>query len=405
MEFKEELEEYFKGQKVVIKIFPDNIDKEFYTLLSFYEFMNEELEFWNQCSNGNASQIRKIFNGIAESLKNAANNSNPNQAINYINTAISEAKKNSYPLVFSITSVGKFIKERYLENYFQADAACNYLCRDTIDLNLSQINYFKGALYSFIFKDMKDAEAAQSDNEKLALQDLRKRFTTELDKLDNEYLTRLNTLDDQYKYRTDEINIAFNELQVSNEEWKSEWQKTLDNLLNDKSNNLSELENTYQEKLRLEGPATYWNEMSNKYTTKGNHWRQWTIGATTVFMIYLTILLYNLPESWAKSSGLTLSSVKSTIIFTLIASLGVYIINLFVKLTTSAYHLATDANERYQLTYVYLSLLKDKNISEAERSIVLQSIFSRADTGLLKGDSSPTLPDGILTQVFKTVKQ
>ncbi len=43
-----------------------------------------------------------------------------------------------------------------------------------------------------------------------------------------------------------------------------------------------------------------------------------------------------------------------------------------------------------------MALLNDKGIAEAERSIVLQSLFSRADTGLLKGDSSPTLPDGMI---------
>lgn len=62
-----------------------------------------------------------------------------------------------------------------------------------------------------------------------------------------------------------------------------------------------------------------------------------------------------------------------------------------------------DANECYQLTYVYLSLLKEGAVSPEERLIVLQSIFSRSNTGLLKGDSSPTLPDGLTTQLFKNV--
>lgn len=69
-----------------------------------------------------------------------------------------------------------------------------------------------------------------------------------------------------------------------------------------------------------------------------------------------------------------------------------------------AYHLARDAYERYQLTHVYLSLLDVKAVNDNERSIVLQSIFSRADTGLLKGDSSPAFP-GMLEQILKNMKK
>jgi hypothetical protein len=46
----------------------------------------------------------------------------------------------------------------------------------------------------------------------------------------------------------------------------------------------------------------------------------------------------------------------------------------------SAYHLARDAEERYTLTYLYLSLLKDNNVTDNERNLVMQSLFSRAET-------------------------
>jgi hypothetical protein len=55
-------------------------------------------------------------------------------------------------------------------------------------------------------------------------------------------------------------------------------------------------------------------------------------------------------------------------------------------------HLARDSEERYTLTYFYLSLLKDSNVDEKDRQLIIQSLFSRAETGLLKDDSSPTMP-------------
>ncbi|GAE48464.1 hypothetical protein JCM21738_5611 [Mesobacillus boroniphilus JCM 21738] len=55
-----------------------------------------------------------------------------------------------------------------------------------------------------------------------------------------------------------------------------------------------------------------------------------------------------------------------------------------------------------QLTHLYLALINENAITTEERSIVLQALFSRADTGLLKGDSSPTIPDsGLIGQLLK----
>ena len=122
-----------------------------------------------------------------------------------------------------------------------------------------------------------------------------------------------------------------------------------------------------------------------------------------MFIIFLTILLYNLPEKYLGEKGFTFDSFKITIIITLIISIAIYLIRLFIKLSISAYHLSRDAKERYQLTYVFLSLLKERGVSESERHIVLQSLFSRADTGLLKGDHSPTIPDGIWSNIFKNI--
>jgi len=69
----------------------------------------------------------------------------------------------------------------------------------------------------------------------------------------------------------------------------------------------------------------------------------------------------------------------------------------------SSYHLQRDAEEREQLAYVYLAITHEQKEIDAEsRKIVLQALFSRADTGLLK-DSSPTMPGG-LAELIKSTK-
>ena len=65
----------------------------------------------------------------------------------------------------------------------------------------------------------------------------------------------------------------------------------------------------------------------------------------------------------------------------------------------SSYHLARDAEERHTLTFFYLALTKDTEVKDDDRKLILQSLFSRSDTGLLKEDSSPTMPSDTISKI------
>lgn len=54
-----------------------------------------------------------------------------------------------------------------------------------------------------------------------------------------------------------------------------------------------------------------------------------------------------------------------------ITSLALYIVHFLAKFSVSSYHLARDAEERKQLTYVYLSLLEKGAVSTEQQEIVL----------------------------------
>jgi hypothetical protein len=56
------------------------------------------------------------------------------------------------------------------------------------------------------------------------------------------------------------------------------------------------------------------------------------------------------------------------------------------------------------LSYLINAKLNENSIKDNERITVLQSLFSRADTGLLKGDSGPSIPDS-LSQIIKLIKK
>ena len=105
-------------------------------------------------------------------------------------------------------------------------------------------------------------------------------------------------------------------------------------------------------------------------------------------------LLWHSPEGLLQSifKGEVSNAIRWSIVFVIFISTFFIIIRALMKFMFSNFHLARDAEERENLTYLYLSLISNGEFNEEERKIVLQSLFSRSDTGLLKEDSSPTMP-------------
>ena len=64
-------------------------------------------------------------------------------------------------------------------------------------------------------------------------------------------------------------------------------------------------------------------------------------------------------------------------------------------MATSSYHLSRDAKERKNLSYFYLALIEKGAVSDKERALILNSLFSRSDTGLLKGEAAPSMPTNV----------
>jgi len=126
------------------------------------------------------------------------------------------------------------------------------------------------------------------------------------------------------------------------------------------------------------------------------------ISVSSLAFTQLFKLLENAPNVFFEiNENFQLNDLKATIVFLLLTSITVYLLKILVKLTLSAFHLSRDAKERYQLTHIYLAMIRDGAITDKEREIIFQALFSRADTGLLKGDSTPAIPGNIVSQIVK----
>jgi len=158
-------------------------------------------------------------------------------------------------------------------------------------------------------------------------------------------------------------------------------------------NRVKEIEAVYGEKLRLEEPAKYWKTASLSYKKSGQMW----------FLLVGSLSLIGLAGfSWffwvwmtGKPTPFSLSSIQGVVLFGSVAAIFAFVVGVASKLTFSSFHLMRDAQEREQLTHVYLALSKDNNVDESARNIVLQALFSRSETGLLRGESAPSMPNVI----------
>ncbi len=196
------------------------------------------------------------------------------------------------------------------------------------------------------------------------------------------------------------VKKEFDDFKIDKELIFNQWFEGTEEVLGAKKK-VSDLEHTYEELLRLKKPAEYWKTRAT--TLKSEGWKSiyWLIGLVVFACITLYLLLWLTPEgmllSFVKGSA---QAIKWSVVYVTFISFLAYGIRAIHKVAFSSFHLARDSEEREQLTYVYLALIKDNAIDEKDKSLIMQSLFSRADTGLLKDDSGPTMPNDLAGKIF-----
>ncbi len=172
----------------------------------------------------------------------------------------------------------------------------------------------------------------------------------------------------------------------------------------DSKEKFSNLEETYFRKLQLSKPARYWHKKSTKYYTDANKMKRillWVVGLSSLFLA----LILTISPKWIFETVFSenrAAIIRWSLVFITLISLIAFTVRAITKVMFSSFHLARDAEERHTLTFFYLSLLaeKDSTINDEDRKLILQSLFSRAETGLLKDDSGPTMPNDFIGKIM-----
>jgi hypothetical protein len=258
--------------------------------------------------------------------------------------------------------------------------------------SVQDFNAMKGYILAYEFELQDEAELTQRRNaEKKSITQLRNQLSErttklieEVDMFKGDFITWSNKSKKSFDRKIKAQKFLFCKTQKERED-------VFDEYMDNSKKRITELEDTYQEKLRLEKPATYWKKQAKRYWWSGFMW-------IVLFLVVMGIGLLGsayIFDHWlqGKEIGLELKSFQGVVIFITIITIYAIMVKAISKMMFSSFHLLRDAEEREQLTHVYLALThEDGKIDETSRSIVLQALFSRADTGLLGKDSSPTMP-------------
>jgi hypothetical protein len=293
-----------------------------------------------------------------------------------------------------------------------------------LNLNENENEYFSGAVNYFLSGNIGNSgaelkgfiKAYEFDNADnsilLKKKESEKRsfssIKTQLRRSQTQLQEELDEIFKNEKERFEKFNQSIESIKENTftdfDTWFEDTKKSANKLFEDTSKQAEDLVKSFKEHTRLKEPAKYWEERGKELNKEGWLAIKWLVGLTGFGCITLYALLWLTPE------GMLLSFIKgeaaalkwSIVYITFISFLAVGIRSLN-KVAFSSFHLARDAQERHQLTHVYLALVaeKDVDIKDEDRQLILQSLFSRSESGLLRQDSSPSMPSNVVEKFIK----
>lgn len=264
-------------------------------------------------------------------------------------------------------------------------------------ININDADWFKGYMFGYEFINQKSDIVKRRNSEKVSLDKLRDQYVTERNQLFSETESVRNDIRTWDKSNRTKSNRRFSAQQRLNKivvrKNEKVFNASIDNMstkLTEWENKVAALETLYTEKLKLKKPAQYWAEAARRYGIQGSLWTLAIIAAVVLGLLYFREFFL----AWlnGKQLPLQLNSLQGIVLFGSIAAVYAFLLKTLSRLAFSAFHLMRDAEEREQLTYLYLSLSNESVVDEKSRSIVLQSLFSRTETGLLAQEHGLTMP-------------
>jgi hypothetical protein len=363
----------------------------------FKEFISDQRKKWDEVQ-GEAS-LKTSTTNLLNKLLGRFNSFNKDEKdLTIFSKNLEELKKyfletcKRDAIVWNGNENGKFIYDLIKSgaNDTQIEGATNFILDDKrkqlpTDRD-SLIGFIKA--YEFFHNDSVIFKRSESEKENLASLEIQFKKTIENsnEKL-NKKVEAVDKLIEENKNKLEEIVNSNGRLFDGRI-------VELNDIIKKAEEKIKELEDLYKDRLRYDAAVNHWRKRAFNYKRGGIIWLIFLCLTSGALIYLLSYYFFNYPSTFFPKGDKFdyFVAFKGTFILLTIISFGAYLIRVFSKLTFSSFHLSRDAEEREQLTHIYLALKKDHPTLSEQEPIIIQSLFSRVDTGMLGGDHSPTMP-------------
>jgi hypothetical protein len=391
-------------------ILPDKVKVRFESTGPLMKYLNEEITAWRDIDYSMSMRYDRICTELRQVIERSGEDGLKQGAINNIRSSLCAYDPNTFEVSACVSSrsrLGQLLiayRKEYQDDQVYRSRASAAFC---VAMGIGRFGYRVDATWMLAAADAavrlrsrdflsEDIVGYRRELESLAALGVQQR--TDYDGRVADFEAKKAAFDVDRKKQFEDDNTKFAEHLKAADDSAKQFEQ-------DYQERIKVLENTYTKLLQLKGPAEYWDELAKSY--RGRGW--WLLGVVGLIGVLvfgsLLALLFDCDKlpllNHVKFDAVT---VRASLIFIVLTSVAGYILHLFTRLSISSFHLARDYRERFQLTRVYLALIKDGDIQneESTRQLILQSIFSRSDTGLLKGDHALTMPVAAIGELAKS---
>lgn len=208
------------------------------------------------------------------------------------------------------------------------------------------------------------------------------------------------------------IKAEREEASRSRDEWKAQSEKSWEGILerinvdaNGALENISNTEKAFKEQMKLRASVKYWSGQSGIHTKRG-HWQKLILLGYAIAVC--VICQQTLPGAFdfVKTTAIDLEGKSSTPLFILagsgifVVSVALWIARILVRVYAEERHRALDASERAVMAETYSALTAEGLVTEAERVLVLSTMFRPAGESPNKEDGPETLQHAILAKLL-----
>ncbi|MCF8254048.1 MAG: hypothetical protein K9H61_05730 [Bacteroidia bacterium] len=399
---------WFNERDINIDFINIRLKLNFKTVSAFSEYIFNQYAGWQNLSDNMPEELNKskeLFRILKEQfvyfIQNFVGENPQNLIVNWETHVFPHISNLRHSLTYDCPET-PFLLDLLKNNIEQFRGAFEFI-NGSVG-NLKNKDTYLGTLFAFEFTRNNTTKIKErGELEEQSINNLKGDFLNYLSNSEGQVSNHIAKVNGDYQEFATRINDFKDSKELEVNTWYDRTKHIIESFHTTSSENILTLEKTYEELLRLKKPAEYWNKRAEKLNKEGWNALKWLVGLIVFGTITLYILLWLTPEGMLKSffnedKGI---AVRWSIVYITFISLLAFGIRAISKVMFSSFHLSRDAEEREQLTFVYLALIKDNAIEKGERTLIMQSLFSRADSGLLREDSSPTMPSGIVDKFIK----